>query len=590
MGDRRTLLAFLIIGLILLAMPYYYELVGIAPPPPPSEPDVATTPSHDEDSTAESEHRPPPQRPTSEINKRTFEEDRRAEPLPSAEIGEFTPRQILVTTPIQHLTFSTAGGVLTSAELVGYTRHDGTPVELLPIGGRGLAVTMTKTHPRRTEIDLSGYEFVPDRESIHLDADGAATLEMTATLPGGEVVVKRLEFQGDRYGIGIEVATTGFAEDDIATVHWKGGIRDAERDWQVDLDVLRVMAYLNESLEEISAEEEEFEWAERGALKWAGVRNKYFMCSLVPTGSDRYWVGMSARLVPVDDPSSFHREKESPTTWPEHNFSVGSRLGGSRTWSGLFYAGPLDYEEITSYTGAELERAMDLGFPVVRDIAQLLLVLFVIAYEYVPNYGVVIVLFALVVKLLVYPLTHKSYESASKMQALQPKITALREKYKNDSQRLSKETMQLYKDEGVNPLGGCLPLLLQMPIFIALYQTFNSAIQLRQAPFGLWIDDLSRPDSLLVAGIDIHVLPLAMSAAMFFQSKMTMKDPKQAALVYIMPLVMVVFMWRFASGLVLYWTIFNVLQIGQQVLTNHLKKKSEPSTTSPAPVAKKRGK
>ena len=159
-----------------------------------------------------------------------------------------------------------------------------------------------------------------------------------------------------------------------------------------------------------------------------------------------------------------------------------------------------------------------------------------------------IVLFALVVKLLVYPLTHKSYESASKMQALQPKITALREKYKNDSQRLSKETMQLYKDEGVNPLGGCLPLLLQMPIFIALYQTFNSAIQLRQAPFGLWIDDLSRPDSLLVAGIDIHVLPLAMSAAMFFQSKMTMKDPKQAALVYIMPLVMVVFMWRFASG------------------------------------------
>ena len=130
----------------------------------------------------------------------------------------------------------------------------------------------------------------------------------------------------------------------------------------------------------------------------------------------------------------------------------------------LLYAGPLDYEEITSY-GVGMERAIDLGFPVVRDISKLLLVLFVAAYEYIPNYGVVIILFAFAVKLLVYPLTHKSYESATKMQALQPKITALREKYKNDSQRLSRETMQLYKDEGVNPLGSCLPLLLQMPIY-----------------------------------------------------------------------------------------------------------------------------
>ncbi|HIC70006.1 MAG TPA: membrane protein insertase YidC, partial [Candidatus Latescibacteria bacterium] len=150
---------------------------------------------------------------------------------------------------------------------------------------------------------------------------------------------------------------------------------------------------------------------------------------------------------------------------------------------------------------------------------------------------------------------------------------------KNDNQRLSRETMKLYKEEGVNPLGGCLPMVLQMPIFIAMYQTFSSTIELRQAPFVLWIEDLSLPDELLIAGTPIHVLPLLMAGAMFFQSKMTMKDPKQAALVYVMPVVMVFIMWSFSSGLVLYWTVFNVLQIGQQVLTNHLKKSRQSEAT-----------
>jgi len=192
------------------------------------------------------------------------------------------------------------------------------------------------------------------------------------------------------------------------------------------------------------------------------------------------------------------------------------------------------------------------------------------------------------VKLLVYPLTHKSYESAAKMQEVQPKLAVMREKYKNNKQKLSQETMKLYKEEGVNPLGGCLPMVLQMPIFFALYQVFSSAIQLRQASWILWVDDLSLPDAIDVAGFELHLLPLLMSGAMFFQSKMTMKDPKQAALVYIMPAVMIVFMWQFASGLVLYWTVFNVLQIGQQVLTNHMKNKAEPSP--PAPILKTRGK
>jgi YidC/Oxa1 family membrane protein insertase len=170
-------------------------------------------------------------------------------------------------------------------------------------------------------------------------------------------------------------------------------------------------------------------------------------------------------------------------------------------------------------------------------------------------------------------LTHKTNESTAKMQELQPKIAALREKFKNDSQRLSRETMKLYKEEGVNPLGGCLPLLLQMPIFFALYNLFGRTIELRQAPFVGWITDLSVPDELRVAGMGVHVLPLLMGASMWLQQKMTMKDPKQAMLVYLMPIVMVFIFWQMTSGLVLYWTVFNVLTIGQQAVVNVVKGK-----------------
>ena len=165
------------------------------------------------------------------------------------------------------------------------------------------------------------------------------------------------------------------------------------------------------------------------------------------------------------------------------------------------------------------------------------------------------------------------------MQEIQPKIAALREKYKNDNQRLSRETMKLYKEEGVNPLSGCLPLLLQMPIFFSLYNLFGKTIELRQAPFTLWIQDLSLPDELLIGGFGLHVLPLLMAVSMFIQQKMMMKDPKQAVLVYMMPVLMIFIFWSMSSGLVLYWTIFNVLTIGQQLLVNHFKKEAAPSST-----------
>ena len=576
MEDKRTILAFVLIGLILLLMPYYYELTGVAPDPAPAE--VSERAGPDEPGPAALD-RPVEDSAAAGILRASEEggsgggllaETETTPPAPTAAAdGAHTPRQVTVTTPLQELVFSTTGGALTSVQLLTFDREEGEPVELVPAGSRQLTVRVVSETSDR-ELDLNEMEFVPvpHTENIRLDEGQKRKLRMVADLGGGRSVEKRFEFDADRHAFELDISCQGCTDQELLFIDWQDGIRLAERNHRVDFEAVRVMAYVNESLEEYRGEDEPQQWETKGNLKWAGVRSKYFLCALVPNSSERYWVELTSEAGYVEGESRGRRRDGFP--WPDLNFKIGSRTGDDGQLSTTVYLGPLDLEQLEGY-GVELERAMDLGFPVVRDIARILLFVFVATHDYVPNYGMLIILFALVVKVLVYPLTHKSYESASKMQEIQPKVAALREKYKNDSQRLSKETMSLYKEEGVNPLGGCLPLLLQMPIFIALYQVFSNTIELRQAGFVGWITDLSVPDELFVFGFSLHVLPLLMSAAMFFQSKMTMKDPKQAMLVYMMPAVMVFIMWNFSSGLVLYWTVFNVLTIAQQYLTNYLR-------------------
>jgi YidC/Oxa1 family membrane protein insertase len=151
------------------------------------------------------------------------------------------------------------------------------------------------------------------------------------------------------------------------------------------------------------------------------------------------------------------------------------------------------------------------------------------------------------------------------LQQLQPKLQKLKEKHGNDKQKLNQATMELYKNEQVNPMGGCLPLLLQMPVFIALYQVLRSTIELRNAHFVAWVTDLSQPESLFeVGGFPIRLIPLLMGLSMFLQEKFRVKDPRQAMMTYMMPIVMTVILYNFPSGLTLYWLVNNILTIAQQ--------------------------
>jgi YidC/Oxa1 family membrane protein insertase len=238
------------------------------------------------------------------------------------------------------------------------------------------------------------------------------------------------------------------------------------------------------------------------------------------------------------------------------------------------YIGPLDISELDYYDNHLDELVMNNGWyeSMFRFISLIILQVLQFLQSIIPNYGIVIIIFSILVKVVLYPLTKKSYSSMKDMQKIQPLMAEIREKYKDDAQRMNSEMMKLYKEHGVNPLGGCLPMILQMPLLIALFIVFRSTIQLRGAMFiPGWITDLSRPDtiftlpfSLPMYGNEFNILPILMALTMIFQSKMTMQDPKQKMMVYIMPIFMLLIFNRFPSGLNLYYTLFNLFTIVQQ--------------------------
>ncbi|WGE58975.1 membrane protein insertase YidC [Actinobacillus equuli] len=237
------------------------------------------------------------------------------------------------------------------------------------------------------------------------------------------------------------------------------------------------------------------------------------------------------------------------------------------TITSQLWTGPKDQKEMEA-TAANLDLTVDYGWA--WFIAKPLFALLTFIQSIVTNWGLAIIGVTLVVKTILYPLTKAQYTSMAKMRMLQPKIQEMRERFGDDRQRMSQEMMKLYKDEKVNPMGGCLPILIQMPIFIALYWTFMEAVELRHAPFFGWIQDLSAQDPY-------YILPLLMGGSMFLLQKMSptpVADPVQQKVMTFMPVLFTVFFLWFPSGLVLYWLTSNLITIAQQwLIYRNLEKK-----------------
>ncbi len=307
-----------------------------------------------------------------------------------------------------------------------------------------------------------------------------------------------------------------------------------------------------------------------GRSQWAGFDIQYFAGVLIDPQPDPR---LKVRFSPVEAGES----GEVRITLP----SVGVAKGASVKESLRGFIGPKTTEALAS-AGNGLKHSVNRGFSWLEPLTRFFEIALDTLYRYIPNYGLAIIVLTILVRIFTAPLMAKQMRSAERMRALQPKMKELQERYKDDRQKQSEETMKLYREEKVNPIAGCLPLLLQFPVLIGLFYALRSSIGLRHAPFALWINDLSQPATLFVMpGIDfpIRLLPIVMGASMFFQQKMTPTtgmDPTQARMMLIMmPAMMLFISYTFPSGLVLYWTVSNLLGIAQQYW---IRKQTQPAS------------
>jgi YidC/Oxa1 family membrane protein insertase len=298
-----------------------------------------------------------------------------------------------------------------------------------------------------------------------------------------------------------------------------------------------------------------------GKISWAAYEGTYFLTGVIPGDKE----GQNVQLAAAGD-------KVSTILYPA---AILVPAQATEQYKYSLYFGPKKIS-ILKEAKADLERIINFGWFDVLARPTLLLLNFI--YRYLHNYGLAIILVTIIIKTLFFPIAQKGMKSMRNMQKIQPKITKLREKYKSDPTRMNQEMMNLYKTYKINPLGGCLPMVLQIPVFFALYKVLLQAIELRHAPFMLWITDLSAPDRLWV-GLNlpylggIPVLTLLMGGSMFLQQKMTPSpaDPTQAKIMMFLPVIFTFMFLNFASGLVLYWLVNNLLSIGQQYMINKAK-------------------
>ncbi len=562
--DRRTVLAFALIGLILILMPYYMEIFQGDKPQPrdPVEkpaprqidpPQITDTPSEPQ----------PTQQP--EPQSTPIQDKSPA----STSISTFQPRDIVIDAELYSAIISTRGGVITSWQLKSYFDRNGNWLELIAPNSAGLGATVGSE-------SLNGLEFTSDRDRLEIYGDTQDLIVFRAQSPRG-LVEKRFRFQGNRYRIHVSVITEGLVQDDKLGITWDGSLADTENKRGTSESFYegvyeQIVTYMGGEVETWDTDRlQENETPPSGQLTWIGIRNKYFLAAVIPH-EGRY------------DLDLYGDNKSDPFGFSYRDFAFDMYAdSGLNIINYSAYIGPISYDILRAQNRDldGLERELDLddfvdyGPYFVRSILKpvtiLILKAFLAMHALVPNYGVVIILFSILVKVVVFPLTHKSLESTAKMQTLQPKIAELRERYASDQKKMNEAMMRLYREEKINPIGGCLPMLLQMPILFSLFSLFRGTIELRQAGFALWITDLSQPDTIPIGGFDLHLLPLLMGISMFIQQKMMMKDPKQAILVYIMPIFLTYIFWSMSSGLVFYYTLYNVLTLAQQIIMEKTK-------------------
>ncbi len=388
--------------------------------------------------------------------------------------------------------------------------------------------------------------------------DNTESLMFTWTSPEGVVVEKIFSFSPDSYFIDLAINIKNGSErvlkDDL-TLSLTSQLTEKKSRYGFE----GPCALIDKTFEKVEVDDIEENTRFQGLLKWIAIQDRYFISSIIPKTVEE--AGMALTLEQnngLEVRYSIPMRELQPNTQQRFEYNL--------------YFGPKSVNILKS-CNCELDKAVNFGW--FDFIAKPCLWLMNFFYGYIPNYGIAIILLTILVKLIFWPLGSKSYKSMNEMKKLQPLMAEIREKYKDDKKRMNEEVMGLYKTYKVNPLGGCLPMVAQIPVFFALYQMLYGAIELRHAPFFGWIIDLSAPDRLFNFGFTIPfvepptgipVLTIIMGATMLIQQKLQppVGDPTQAKMMMFMPIIFTVIFVNFSSGLVLYWLVNNVLSIAQQ--------------------------
>ena len=466
---------------------------------------------------------------------------------------------ITVSTDVFDLTISTAGGTLQRAVLKKYPIEKDHPelVRLLDVSGKtfGLiesGVRAASGAPEATHLTI----FSASQDHYELDAAEELVVPLTWTDPSGVSVEKRYTFRRGSYRIDLEqVVSNG------SGTEWRGAeyVRIKRRSAEIERSMFDVDSYSFTG--PIVYNGEKSEKLDRGDLLddgpveftseqgWIGSIQHHFLRAVVPTPGVEYKYSVSVR----DDVATSSAIRRGV-------LSVAP--GSSDTFVTTVFVGPKLQSQLETIDDS-LKLTVDYGWLTI--ISQPLFWLLSFIYDYVANWGVAIIVVTFLIKLAFYKLTESSGRSMAKMRQIQPRMKALQDRYKDDKQALSQAMMDLYKREKVNPAAGCLPILIQMPFFLAFYWVLLESVEMRQAPFMLWITDLSTRDPYFI-------LPLIMGAAMLAQQKLNPAptDPVQARVMQIMPIMFTVFFAFFPAGLVLYWVTNTLLSIAQQWQVNRV--------------------
>lgn len=544
--DRRTLL-FVAISVAIIVL--YQELVlkHYAPAPTPAEAPITSTeapPSSD-----------PAAAPVAARTTTGTTSGAEVAPLlPETTTKPIEGKKIQVETDLYVAVFTTVGGRLEDFRLKDYRETnapDSPPLSLvLPAPEIELPLGVELRGARAWRDSNQVYE--ADRSSLSIAGSDTGTLTLRTTFDG-QPIVKRFTFQGNTYPINLIVETPAAeslpAELTQATPDGKPAavallLSRARKKDEDQTSFEGPATLINGELIETAFDDLEGPEVFDGTVDWAGFEDHYFLVAAAPERA------MSVRMLPKGNAV-------------EEKILTPRAATGPTNLSFTLFFGPKD-RPVLEAAGHGFSKGMNLGW--FAPISLILLQVLEFSQGFTGNWGLDIILLTILVKILFWPLTRKSFSSMRDMQKVQPEMAKIREKYADDSQKMNTEVMELYKRHGVNPLGGCLPMVLQIPVFIGLYSLLQNTIQLRHAPFAFWITDLAAPERLHILGYGIPVLTLLLGASMFLQQKLSPQagDPNQQKIMMFMPVVFTFMFIGFPAGLTIYWLTNNVLTIAQQ--------------------------